>query len=433
MEDDPKEILSPLLSRPQIQKQVERLKHVVDEAQKRVDYTIANDPDVGKAIQAVERFLRKKRRVCYGGQAINALLPKGRKFYDEKYTIPDYDFFSPEMEADVDELIKVLEAEGFTDISKKLSVHDGTIKVYVNYIPVADCSEMNPEMFRIIQRRAKVVSGILYCDADLLRMMMYLELSRPRGEVERWKKVFDRLTLLNHEYPLDPCVDNIRVSPLAEDDRKLLLEYCVKRKLVMAGPEFIELFEMGKSKTHLDTLARRGGPLIFFSDRPMVDGEDIQDILHNIGRKGRTSVRVEEVKSPSDHIYNYVTVTRGKEKIALIFQEDSCHAYTILTVDGGAEMRIGTPDLLLNLYYTLYIFGKKEKGYFQNSLDCLVKKLYTISERARNSPTKFIPSFGLRCSGHQRGIATLLKMKAERTEKARGGKSKSNTRKIRKL
>lgn len=427
MEDDPKEILSPLLSRPQIQKQVERLKYVIEEAQKRVDFTIANDPDVGRAIQTVERFLRKKRRVCYGGQAINALLPKGRKFYDEKYTIPDYDFFSPEMEKDVEELILALEAEGFTDISKKLSVHDGTIKVYVNYIPVADCSEMNPEMFRIIQRRAKVVSGIFYCDADLLRMMMYLELSRPRGEVERWTKVFDRLTLLNHEYPLSACHDDIRVSPLAEKERKLLLEYCVKRKLVMAGPEFIELFEMGKSKTHLDTLARRGGPLIFFSDRPSIDGEDIRDILQNIEHKGRApAIHVEQVTSPSDHIYNYTSVTRGKEKIALIFQEDSCHAYTSLMIDGGAEMRIGSPDLLLNLYYTLYIFGKKEKGYFQNSLDCLVKKLYTISETARNSPTKFIPSFGLRCSGHQRGIATLLKMKAERTEKARG-KTKSKT------
>jgi hypothetical protein len=434
MEDDPKEILSPLLSRPQIQKQVERLKHVVDQAQKRVDFTIANDPDVAKAIQTVERFLRKKRRVCYGGQAINALLPKGRKFYNEKYTIPDYDFFSPEMEADVEELIKLLETEGFTDISKKLSVHDGTIKVYVNYIPVADCSEMNPEMFRIIQRRAKVVSGIFYCDADLLRMMMYLELSRPRGEVERWTKVFDRLTLLNHEYPLSECNDDIRVSPLGEAERKLLLEYCVKRKLVMAGPEFVELFEMGKDKTHIDTLARRGGPLIFFSDRPQVDAEDIKDILENIGEKTRSHINVEEVKSPSDHIYNYVTVTRGKEKIALIFQEDSCHAYTTLTVDGGAEMRIGTPDLLLNLYYTLYIFGKKEKGFFQNSLDCLVKKLYTISERARNSPTKFIPAFGLRCSGHQRGIATLLKMKAERTEKAKGkGKTKSKSRKTRRV
>jgi len=428
MDDDPKQILSPLLSRPQIQEQVERLKHVVEEAKKRIDLTIASDPDVAKAIHVVERFLRKKRRVCYGGQAINSLLPKARQFYDPKYTIPDYDFFSPEMESDVDELIRSLETEGFTDISKKLSVHDGTIKVYVNYIPVADCSEMNLEMFRIIQKRAKVVSGILYTDPDFLRMMMYLELSRPRGEVERWSKVFDRLTLLNHEYPLTECHDDIRVSPMSQEDRKLLLEYCVKRKLVMAGPEFIELFEMGKGKTHLDTLASRGGPLIFFSDRPRVDGEDIQDILQNNVHKGRSTIRVEEIKSPSDHIYNYVSVTRGKEKIALIFQEDSCHAYTTLIVDGGAEMRVGTPDLLITLYYTLYIFGKKEKGYFQNSLDCLIKKLYTISEKARSSPTKFIPAFGLRCSGHQRGIATLLKMKAERTERAKAKtQSKSNS------
>ena len=429
MEDDPKEILSPLLSKPQIQKQVEALERVVDEAKKRVDYTIANDADIIKAIQCVERFLRKKRRVCYGGQAINALLPKSRKFYDEKYTIPDYDFFSPDMEGDVKELIEYLEKEGFEDISKKLSMHDGTIKVYVNYIPVADCSEMNPEMFKIVQRRAKVVSGILYCDPDLLRMMMYLELSRPRGEVERWKKVFDRLTLLNDEYPLTGCNDDIRVSEMLESDRLLLLDYCVQRKLVMAGPEFVELFESGKERTHLDTLARRGGPLIFFSDRPRLDGEDIQDILQNIHKGRHASIRVEEVKSPSDHIFNYVTVTRGKEKIALIFQEDSCHAYTVLKVD-DSEMRIGTPDLLLHLYYSLYIFGRKEKGYFQNSLDCLIRKLYTLSEKARSQPTKLIPSFGLRCSGHQRGIATLLKLKAERTEKHKDKVKKRKTRRL---
>jgi hypothetical protein len=420
-----------LLSKPQIQKQVELLNKVITEAKKRVDYTIANDADIIKAIQCVERFLRKKRRVCYGGQAINALLPKGRKFYDEKFTIPDYDFFSPEMKDDVEELIADLEKEGFEDISKKLSVHDGTIKVYVNYVPIADCSDMNPEMFSIVQRRAKVVDGILYCDADLLRMMMYLELSRPRGEVERWTKVFDRLTLLNHEYPLNSCNDDIRTVPLAEDDRRLLLEYCVKRKLVMAGPEFVELLESDKGSTTMSSLAKRGGPLIFLSDRPKLDGEDIRDILHNLHGM-RKRIEVEEVVSPSDHIFNYVSVRRGKERIALIFQEDSCHSYTMLKVDGGAEMRVGTPDLLLHLYYTLAIFGKKEKGYFQNSLDCLVKKLYQISQNSRSHPTRFVPAFGLRCSGHQRGIATLLKLKAERTEKAKGKSANKNTKSKRK-
>jgi len=417
MEEDPKQILSPLLSRPQIKKQMERLEYVIKEGQKRVDYTAANDPDVIKAIESVERFLRRKRRVCYGGQAINALLPKGRQFYDSKYTIPDYDFFSPDMHGDVDDLIKSLEADGFEDITKKLSVHDGTIKVYVNYIPVADCSEMDPELFKIIQQRAKIVSGILYADPDFLRMLMYLELSRPRGQVDRWKKVFERLTLLNHEYPMDKCNDDIRVSPLAEGDRKLILEHCVRRNLVMAGPEFIELLEINKNKTSFDSLARRGGPLIFFSDKAKIDAEDIKDMLSNLKSKGRPSViTINETRSTESDLFNFVSVFRGKERIALIFEEDACHAYTLLKVD-GADMRIGTPDLLLHLYLNLYIFGKKEKGYFQNSLDCLVKKLYAISQRARDHPTSFIPAFGLRCSGHQQGIATLLKFRAQRTDK----------------
>ena len=184
--DEP-EVKSPLLSKPLVQKQMEQLEKIVTEAERRIDITVASDPNVIKAIDCVERFLRKKRLVCYGGAAINALLPEKRRFYDPKTTVPDYDFFSPSMEDDVAELIDALEKDGFDDITKKLSMHEGTTKVYVNFIPVADCSDMNKEMFSIIQKRAKSVDGILYCDPDFLRMLMYLELSRPRGEVKRWK------------------------------------------------------------------------------------------------------------------------------------------------------------------------------------------------------------------------------------------------------
>ena len=76
--DDP-EIKSPLLSKPLVQKQIEQLEKVVMEAERRIDITVASDPNVTKAIDCVERFLRKKRRVCYGGAAINALLPEKRR------------------------------------------------------------------------------------------------------------------------------------------------------------------------------------------------------------------------------------------------------------------------------------------------------------------------------------------------------------------
>jgi len=422
MEDDPREIKSPLLNKPSVKMQIKLLESIVEQAEKRIDFTLANDEAILKAIDSVERFLRKKRRVCYGGQAINALLSKERKFYDEKYMIPDYDFFSPSMEEDVEELIKDLEKEGFTDISKKLSVHDGTIKVYVNYIPIADCSQMNPEMFKTVQKRAKSVDGILYCDADILRMFMFLELSRPRGEVARWKKVFERLTLLNNEYPVRGCSEEIIVNDnIGSNIRSALLNYCIKKKSVMVGPEFIENLEKDKGATSLSGLANRGGSLMFMSATPMIDAENIKYIVQNSGKRGQ--IFIHEYKSPSDHIYSYVTVKQGNNLIAMIFEEDSCHAYTILKVD-NLELRVGTPDLMLHLYYTLSIFGKKN-SYFQTPIDCLIGKLFVVSEKARSHPSKFIPAFGLRCSGHQQGIATLLRLKAERYEK-KGNKTRKN-------
>jgi hypothetical protein len=420
MEDDPHNILSPLLDKPQIQKQFEELDRVVKEASKRIDFAVAHDPEILKAIDIVERFLRRSRRVCYGGQAINALLPRGRKFYDEKYTIPDYDFFTPFVHEDVSELMKILEKEGF-NVSKKVGVHEGTMKVLVNFVPIADCSDMNKQLFKILQKRATSVNGILYCDPDFLRMMMYLELSRPRGQVERWRKVYERLTLLNNSYPLDKCDEDIVTGNISHEDRKNLLDFCVKHKRVMAGPEFIEIMEKKKTRTHFDTLVNRGGPVIFLSHQAELDAEDLRVIL------GMSQVQIKVENKLSDQLFTYVVLKRRNKVLAIIFQEDACHAYTLLKIDANSEMRVGTPDLYLHLYYSLMIFGKKEKAFFQNSLECLIQKLFEISDNARSVSAGIVPSFGLRCSGRQKGMATLLKERVERTEKEKGKKVHSNT------
>ena len=42
----------------------------------------------------------------------------------------------------------------------------------------------------------------MYCPPDFLRMSLYLELSRPKGDVSRWEKIFPRLRLLNKNYPM---------------------------------------------------------------------------------------------------------------------------------------------------------------------------------------------------------------------------------------
>jgi hypothetical protein len=411
MEEDSEHILSPLLTKPLIKKQFERLENVVDEAKKRLDYSVAHNPEILKAIAVVERFLRKKKRVCYGGQAINALLPKERKFYDPNYTIPDYDFFSPAAEEDVDELIKDLQEDGFTEIYKKVGVHDGTTKLYVNFVPVADISEIVPGLFNIIHKRAKVVGGISYCDPDFLRMMMYLELSRPRGEVVRWSKVYERLLLLNDSYPPGTCREDIKTPVISQEDRSAVLDFCVRRKNVLVSPEIIGLYEKGSRRMPFSGVVALGGPVIFFSNAAAMDAEDLKAILNQVGKGG---IRSEAKKIPTDNIFNFITLKRQGKPVALIFQEDACHAYTTLRLDEGDVLRLATPDLFMHLYYSLLIFGKREKVYFDTPMECLLQKIYAVASKARDHPTEFLPAFGLRCSGRQRGIATLLRQKQER-------------------
>jgi len=430
MEESPKDILSPILNKPIVQEQLARLDDAVKEANKRIDYTVANDAEIQKAIQVVERFLRKKKRVCYGGQAINALLSKERKFYDEKYSIPDYDFFTPTYKEDSDELIEELKKEGFEDINMKFSVHEGTSKILMNFIPVADCTDMHPSLFKIIQSRAKVVNGIYFADPDFLRMMMYVELSRPRGEVSRWKKVYERLTLLNSEYTPGKCADPIRVDTISTAERETILDLAIKRKRVLVGPECITLMQEGTGRKPIIDLVSMGGPIILLSPQAKLDGEDIADMLR-ITHHGHGKVTSEEVITLYSTLFNFTMVKHMKRPIALIFQEDACHSYNTLEVSKGITIRTGSHDLMLQIYYSIFIFGKKEKDFFIMPIQCLIEKLHAIEAKARNKPSAYVPAFSIRCSGHQQGIATLLKERAKRTalERKKGGRRTRRTRK----
>ena len=85
--------------------------------------------EVQKLIEIVEKFLRKKKTVCYGGTAINNILPTEDQFYDKNIEIPDYDFFSPNAMEDAVELANIYAKAGYKEIEAKSGVHKGTYKV----------------------------------------------------------------------------------------------------------------------------------------------------------------------------------------------------------------------------------------------------------------------------------------------------------------
>ena len=184
------------------EKELEILRDAVDLVEKRKGSEIIQDPKVQEIISIVEKFISDKKLVCYGGTAINNILPEDAQFYNKDIELPDYDFYSDNALDHAKELADIYYKAGYEDVEAKSGVHHGTYKVFVNFTGIADITNMEPALFKAISRDAIVKKDILYAPPDFLRMAMYLELSRPDGDVSRWEKVQKRLTLLNTHYPL---------------------------------------------------------------------------------------------------------------------------------------------------------------------------------------------------------------------------------------
>ena len=184
------------------EKELEILRQAVDVVENRKGVEVMRDPEVKKIISIVEKFIADKKLVCYGGTAINNILPEDAQFYNKDIELPDYDFYSDNALDHAKELADIYYKAGYEDVEAKSGVHHGTYKVFVNFTGIADITQMEPDLFKAISKDAIIKSGIRYAPPDFLRMAMYLELSRPDGDVSRWEKVQKRLTLLNTHYPL---------------------------------------------------------------------------------------------------------------------------------------------------------------------------------------------------------------------------------------
>ena len=219
------------------------LRHAVDNAQLIKNKKHINTPEIKKIINIVEVFLKRRKLICYGGTAINNLLPQNEQFYDYTLEIPDYDFFSMDPVKDAKDLADLYLKNNYLEVEAKAGVHYGTFKVFVNFIPVADITYLHPQIYNNIRNDCKVKEGIYYAPVNFLRMSMYLELSRPAGDTSRWEKILRRLILLNKYFPIEDkvCVYNdfqrslhskkLKEEPLFE----LLKDTLIKNGVVFFG------------------------------------------------------------------------------------------------------------------------------------------------------------------------------------------------------
>jgi len=390
------------------------LRAAVDKAEERQGRKVANSPEIKRIITIVENFLRKKQLICYGGTAINNVLPKQDQFYNKDIEIPDYDFYSPNALNDAKELTDIYVSNGFQEVEAKSGQHYGTYKVFVNFIPVADITMIPKELFNVIKRESIKVAGILYSPPNLLRMNMFLELSRPAGDISRWEKVLKRLTLLNKHYPLSAkqCSTvnfqrQMDASEYSDNIYENVQNTLIDQGTVFFGGYALSMYSQYMPK-HLRHKLEKIPDFDVLSEDPMMTAQIVKERLADINVKN-----VKIIKRPGigEIIAPHYEIKIGKDTVAFIYEPLACHSYNIVK-EGGYDIKVATIDTMLS-FWLAFLYANRPY-YDKDRILCMSKYLFDVQEQNRLAQKGLLRRFSINCMGHQE---TVEEMRAEKAEK----------------
>jgi len=396
--------------------EIEILRHSVEESEKISGSKIANSDEVKDLLKIVEEFIIRKKLICYGGTAINNILPKFSQFYNRDIEIPDYDFYSMNALEDAKELADIYFKNGYIDVEAKAGVHRGTFKVFVNYIPIADITFLNTIIYKSILKEAILIAGIHYAPPDFLRMSMYLELSRPLGDVSRWEKVFKRLSLLNKFYPLKTTKNCSAInfekkidqnSNESEKIHTIAKDSFIDQGVVFFGGYAATLYSKYLPDTEKNHL-KKSPNFDILSEDPNNCATIVKESLT---REKYKNIKLIEHPEIGEIIPMHVEVKVNSETVAYIYKPIACHSYNKITID-DKEVKVATIDTILTFYLSfLYI---DNKYYNKDRLLCMAKFLFEIENRNRLSQKGLLKRFSLECYGKQ---LTLEDIRSEKAKK----------------
>jgi len=402
------------------------LRMAVDKAEEKMGKRVVNSEDVQKIIDIVEEFIKRKNEICYGGTAINNILPEEDKFYNKEVEIPDYDFFSENALSDAKELADIYYKKGFIDVEAKSGQHYGTYKVFVNYMAVADITHLPKDIFSAIKKDALKVGGILYAPPNFLRMSMYLELSRPAGDISRWEKVLKRLTLLNKNYPITNIncndVDFQREMENRENEDKIF--ETIKNTLINQGVVFFGGFANTLYSQYMPANLRKKLEKVadfdVLSNNPETTAEVIKERLDDNGIK---NVKIIKQPAVGEIVPEHYEVKIGKDSVLFIYKPIGCHSYNILMMS-GKKVKVATIDTMLSLYLAFLYANKPYYNQFIDRILCMSKFLFDVQQKNRLVQKGLLKRFSITCYGHQESVEEIKAEKAAKYKELKHSKDK---------
>lgn len=364
-------------------------------------------------IEILEDFIKTNGLVCYGGIAINSILPKAKKFYDEHLDIPDYDCFSPNALKHVKDLALLYAKAGYQNVEAKSAVFYGTYKVFVNFIPIADITHLETDVFNLIQNKSIMIKNILYSPPTYLRMSLYQELSRPYGDVSRWYKIYKRLTLLNDTHPFEYAVDLTQNNMMSSHENKIyynqLVKLCIHQKYVLLGDFGLAFYKDYFPKKYRTLIESKELKQIY------ILSDDYESILESIKS---LNIPFQLISHTKDYkfINSFYEIEINGQSLLYIFTTNSCQSYNTIKVKGD-YYNIATIDTILSIYYAIEYLNESSINIVN-----ILSYCYLLESIHSNNKTNILKRFYLPCVGHQTTIEDIRKERDEKYVKYRKNK-----------
>ncbi len=424
------------------------LRKAIDDAETKHNPPIdTHNPEIQRMLKIVEYFISSKQLVCYGGTAINNILPVEDQFYDLNKEIPDYDFYSSDALNDAKELADIYFAAGFKDVEAKSGVHFGTYKVFVNFIPMADITQIDTVIFDQLKKHAIQRGGIRYAPPDFLRMGMYLELSRPAGDVSRWEKVQKRLTLLNNRYPLqalpyanklpddfsvlNPPLSLSLSSPLSSHSLshvnigKICFDAIAKHDVVFFGSLAMCLYSSyltsSSSYNHKQMVKQVMNKCKFMilSNTPELCVDAVKTRLKE--KDVMLPVEVIQHDAIGELVSRHYEIRVGEQTRMVIFEpETACHSYNMTTTI-DSPIKVASIDTCL-CFYLAFLFSGRKEMFCEERIRSLTHMLFTIQQINRLSQHGLLRRFSTDCYGKQKSLVDMREEKAQKFIELAGNK-----------
>jgi hypothetical protein len=277
-----------------------------------------------------------------------------------------------------------------------------------------------------MSKEAIKIDGILYSPPNFLRMNMYLELSRPEGDVSRWEKILKRLTLLNEYYPFAVTAecDKIEFQRKMETDaiKSDELYFTIRDAFIDDGAVFFGGYAARMYSRYMTKDRKEIIKKIPDFDVLSEDPDRCANILiERLRSKGFKNAKKKHYGPIGEIIPERIEITVGKETLAFIYKPIACHNYNVITL-GDKEIKVATIDTMLSFYFAFYY--SDEPYYSKDRILCMSKFLFDVEHKNRLEQKGILKRFSIDCIGTQH---TLESIRAEKMDKFKELKNKRGT------